>query len=119
MVNDRWLTFGTSGFLYRSNKLMFDHETRSLWNTFEGVPVAGGLAGSGVQLAPHAVVTTTWGEWHRRHPATTVLSLDTGYRRNYSEGAACRDYFSTNELMFQVGARDARLPKKLRCWRCV
>ena len=83
VVNDRLLTFGTSGLLYRSNKLMFDHETRSLWNTFEGVPVVGALAGSGVQLAPHAVVTTTWGEWHRRHPATTVLFLDTGYRRNY------------------------------------
>ena len=112
VAGGRKLTFGTSGLLYRSNKLMFDHETRSLWNTFEGVPVIGELAGSDLRLTPHAVVTTTWGEWRRRHPATTVLSLDTGHRRDYSEGAAYRGYFGTDELMFQVSNRDARLPNK-------
>ena len=33
--------FGSSGFLYRSNKLMFDRETHSLWNQFTGAPVQG------------------------------------------------------------------------------
>ena len=99
-------TFGTSGLLYRSNKLMFDHETRSLWNTFEGEPVVGPLVGSGLRLTPRAVVTTTWGEWRARHPATTVLSLDTGHRRNYDEGAAYRAYFATDDLMFQVSTTD-------------
>ena len=106
------LTFGTSGLLYRSNKLMFDHETRSLWNTFEGVPVVGALAGSGTQLKRYAVVTTTWGEWKREHPATTVLSLDTGHQRDYSEGAAYRGYFSSDALMFQVSKTDDRLKNK-------
>ena len=112
VADGRHLTFGTSGLLYRSNKLMFDHETRSLWNTFEGVPVVGALVGSGLRLTQHAVVTTTWGEWRRRHPATTVLSLDTGHRRNYAEGAAYRTYFGSDELMFAVSGRDARLPNK-------
>ena len=112
VADGRHLTFGTSGLLYRSNKLMFDHETKSLWNTFEGVPVVGELAGSDLQLTPRAVVTTTWGEWRRRHPATTVLSLDTGHRRNYAEGAAYRSYFGSDELMFAVSRRDARLPNK-------
>ena len=111
-VDGRHLTFGTSGLLYRSNKLMFDRETRSLWNTFEGVPVVGSLVGSGVRLTPHPVVTTTWGEWRSTHPATTVLSLDTGHRRDYSEGAAYRGYFSTDELMFQVSETDDRLENK-------
>ena len=111
-ADGRHLTFGTSGLLYRSNKLMFDHETQSLWNTFEGVPVVGALAGSGLRLTPHAVVTTTWGEWRRRHPATTVLSLDTGHRRNYAEGAAYRTYFGSDELMFRVSNVDDRLPNK-------
>ena len=105
-------TFGTSGLLYRSNKLMFDHETRSLWNTFEGVPVVGALLGSGLRLTPRAVVTTTWGEWRTRHPATTVLSLETGHRRNYAEGAAYRSYFATDALMFQVARTDNRLRNK-------
>ena len=104
--------FGTSGMLYRSNKLMFDHGTKSLWNTFEGVPVVGPLVGSGLRLTPHAVVTTTWGEWKARHPATTVLSLETGHRRNYAEGAAYRAYFGTDALMFQVSRMDTRLPNK-------
>jgi hypothetical protein len=30
--------FGTSGLLYRSNKLMFDHETKSLWSSLTGTP---------------------------------------------------------------------------------
>ena len=104
--------FGTSGLLYRSNKLMFDHGTKSLWNTFEGVPVVGPLVDSGARLTPHAVVTTTWGAWRARHPDTTVLSLETGHRRNYAEGAAYRAYFGTDALMFQVSRMDDRLLNK-------
>ena len=32
---------GTSGFLYRSNKLMYDHATKSLWSTLTGTPAVG------------------------------------------------------------------------------
>ena len=35
---------GTSGFLFRSNKLMYDRATQSLWNTLWGKPVIGPLA---------------------------------------------------------------------------
>ena len=103
---------GTSGFLYRSNKLMYDHATKSMWSTLTGTPVVGALVGKGIELQPLHVVTTTWSEWRRRHPGTQVLSLDTGHRRDYSEGAAYRDYFSTDRLMFSVPARDDRLPNK-------
>ena len=58
------------------------------------------------------MVTTTWGEWRARHPETTVLSLETEHQRDYSEGAAYRDYFSTDQLMFQVQAQDDRLDNK-------
>jgi hypothetical protein len=103
---------GTSGFLYRSNKLMYDRATQSLWNTIWGEPVIGPLAEQGISLERMSVVTTTWGEWRRRHPETQVLSLGTGYMRDYSEGAAYRDYNATDELMFQVPALDARLKNK-------
>jgi hypothetical protein len=105
-------TFGTSGLLYRSNKLMFDHESLSLWSTAEGRPVIGPLAGSDLELTAYPVVTTTWREWLGAHPETTVLSLDTGFKRDYSEGAAYRDYFSTDELMFEVSRTDNRLKNK-------
>ncbi len=111
-IEGRHFTFGTSGLLYRSNKLMFDEETKNLWNTFEGAPVIGSLAETGLRLRSRAVVTTTWGEWRRAHRSTTVLSLDTGYSRDYSEGAAYRGYFGTDELMFEVNASDTRLANK-------
>ena len=103
---------GTSGFLYRSNKLMYDHATKSLWSTLEGVPVVGPLVGRGIELKTLHVVTTTWKEWRKRHPDTQVLSLDTGHQRDYSEGAAYREYFATDRLMFGVPKLDARLPNK-------
>ena len=103
---------GTSGFLYRSNKLMYDQATQSLWSTMRGVPVVGPLSGKGIVLDRGSVVTTTWGEWRRRHPDTKVLSLETGHTRNYDEGAAYRDYFATDEVMFAVPALDTRLKNK-------
>ena len=57
-------------------------------------------------------MTTTWGEWRRRHPDIRVLSLETGHRRDYGEGAAYREYFASDELMFEVPTRDARLANK-------
>ena len=103
---------GTSGFLYRSNKLMYDHATKSLWSTLTGTPVVGPLAGKGIELKTLHLVTTTWKEWKKRHPDTRVLSLDTGHRRDYSEGAAYREYFASNQLMFGVPKLDTRLPNK-------
>lgn len=104
--------FGTSGFLYRSNKLMYDQATQTLWNTIWGEPVIGPLADEDLTLERLYVVTTTWGEWRERHPETLVLSLDTGFTRDYSEGAAYREYFATDELMFTVPEVDKRLANK-------
>lgn len=110
--NDTHHELGTSGFLYRSNKLMYDHATESLWSTTRGEPVVGPLVGQGIKLLPHYVVTTTWGQWRKRHPKTTVLSMNTGHERDYSEGAAYRDYFATDQIMFAVPKLDDRLRNK-------
>ena len=103
---------GTSGFLYRSNKLMYDQKTQSLWSTLDGEPVIGPLVGKGIALEYLSVVTTTWGEWKKRHPDTKVLSLDTGHQRDYREGVAYKNYFATDELMFTVPKIDKRLKNK-------
>jgi hypothetical protein len=91
---------------------MFDEETQTLWSSLQGIPVVGPLAGSGLRLPFSSAVTTTWGEWKREHPQTTVVSIDTGFARDYSEGAAYREYFSTDTLMFDVPGTDDRLPNK-------
>jgi hypothetical protein len=103
---------GTSGFLYRSNKLMYDKATQSLWNTIKGEPVLGPLVDKDIALTHQSVVTTTWGKWKKLHPNTKVLSLDTGYRRDYGEGVAYHEYFSTDELMFNTPYSDQRLKNK-------
>lgn len=103
---------GTSGFLYRSNKLMYDKKTQSLWSTLEGEPVIGPLTGKGIQLDFLSVVTTTWGAWRALHPKTTVLSLNTGHRRNYDEGNAYKSYFATDDLMFTIPKIDTSLKNK-------
>lgn len=103
---------GTSGFLYRSNKLMYDKETQSLWNSFWGQPVIGPLVDEGISLKRRSVITTTWGNWRTRHPDTTVLSLQTGYDVDYGEGVAYKKYFASDELMFEVPHLDNRLENK-------
>ncbi|MDA0206842.1 MAG: DUF3179 domain-containing protein [Acidobacteria bacterium] len=103
---------GTSGFLYRSNKLMYDRETQSLWSTLRGEPVIGPLADKDITLTRGYVVTTTWAKWRERHPDTQVLSIETGYDRDYAEGVAYRSYFATDELMFAVPKLDRRLKNK-------
>ncbi|MEO0572719.1 MAG: DUF3179 domain-containing protein [Bacteroidota bacterium] len=103
---------GTSGFLYRSNKLMYDKATQSLWSTLEGKPVIGPLVNKGIELDFMSVVTTTWGQWKELHPNTSVLSLNTGHQRDYGEGVAYKEYFATDDLMFTVPKIDASLKNK-------
>ncbi len=103
---------GTSGFLYRSNKLMYDQKTQSLWNTLWGTPVLGPLVGKGITFEYLSVVTTTWAEWKKRHPNTKVLNLSTGFKRNYDEGIAYKNYFATDDVMFNVPKLSNRLKNK-------
>lgn len=111
-------TFGTSGFLYRSNKLMYDRETLSLWNQETGEPVVGQLADSGIQLEFFPTLLTTWGEWKAEHHDTTVLDIDTNvyqasrYFPEDNPNATYFDYFNSPDTMFPVWIRDDRLETK-------
>ena len=104
--------FGSSGFLYRSNKLMYDRQTNSLWNQFTGRPVVGPLTASGIELNVRPVAITHWKDWLKRHPDTKVLSLDTGHFRDYTPGRPYGEYFSSPNLMFPALAPDSRLAPK-------
>jgi hypothetical protein len=108
----RPFVFGSSGLLYRSNKLMFDRETDSLWNQFTGQPVVGPLAASGIALKIRPVVIVTWAKWRAAHPDSRVLSLDTGHRRDYGSGVVYAEYFASPDLMFPTRADETRLAQK-------
>ena len=112
IVNGEATTFGTSGMLYRSNKVMYDRATNSLWNQFIGEPIIGPLADSGIRQSFFPSVVTTWEEWLAEHPDTTVLSRDTGvypaefYVPENDPRAIYYDYFTSDEVMFPVWVRD-------------
>ena len=117
-IHGKPTTFGTSGLLYRSNKLMYDRETNSLWSQLLGEPVIGPLADSGLKLSFFPVSVTTWREWLAEHPETDVLSLETGYysSRQYQpetdSASIYFDYRARAETMFPIWQRDARLDTK-------
>jgi hypothetical protein len=106
------IVFGSSGFLYRSNKLMYDHATNSLWNQFTGRPVVGELTGSGIELEVLPLVTTSWEKWREKHPTSKVLDVDTGFDRTYKKGAAYGQYFASSKLMFPVAVSNKSLKTK-------
>ncbi len=107
-----YLTFGSSGFLYRSNKLMYDRQTDTLWYQLWGTPAFGALVGSGLELRRLPVTLTTWKAWQTAHPDTKVMAFDTGHVRDYSVGAAYQTYFNSPDTMFPVWRRSDRLPTK-------
>lgn len=109
-------TFGSSGFLFRSNKLMYDRQTRTLWNQLTGEPVLGKLAATDVKLNLLPVVLTTWKDWQTQYPDTKVLDINTGHSRPYIPGAAYGDYFAAADTMFPVWQRSGILPAKERVY---
>lgn len=81
IIEGKRYTFGVSGKLYKSNVLLYDHQTESLWSQILTEAVTGPKTGTALKTFP--VVETTWRSWKKQHPDTLVLSLNTGYSRNY------------------------------------
>ncbi|MEM7236531.1 MAG: DUF3179 domain-containing protein [Pseudomonadota bacterium] len=109
---DEPFIFGSSGFLYRSNKVMYDKQTHSLWNQFTGKPVSGELVNSGIELTQRPVTISPWGDWVAQNPDTRVITLRTGFSRDYGSDVVYRDYFSSPELMFPTNVDQTRLRQK-------
>ncbi len=113
--NGETYDFGTSGFLYRSNKLMYDRPTRTLWNQLTGEPVLGELvAEEGLRLNIFPVVLSAWEDWFSQHPDTLVLDRDTGVYdpEFYEPGILYGDYFQSSGTMFPVWQRSDLLADK-------
>ncbi len=108
-VDDKTITFGVSGRLYKSNVLIYDHQTESLWSQLKETAIAGPMVGRKLKKIP--TERTTWQHWLKNHPQTKVLSTDTGYHRDYKldpyEG-----YYQAQGIMFPVGDVRADLAAK-------
>ena len=96
----------TSGLLIRSNKVMYDVNTYSVFDTFLGNAVTGPLAEKDLQLKQASVVTTDWGTWRKAHPETTVLVEALALGRDFD----FRNGRDANGPIFPIGDVDPRLP---------
>ena len=96
----------TSGLLIRSNKVMYDVNTYSVFDTFKGNAVTGPLAAKKLQLKQASVVTTDWGTWKKKHPETTVLVEALALGRDFD----FRNGRDADGPIFPIGDVDPRLP---------
>lgn len=98
----------TSGLLTRSNKVMYDLNTFSIFDTFTGIATTGPLRQAGIVLEQTTVIASSWGDWKAAHPETTILAEDGGIGRSYRlDPLGDRD---ANGPIFPVGDVDPRLP---------
>ncbi|MEM1040021.1 MAG: DUF3179 domain-containing (seleno)protein [Pseudomonadota bacterium] len=95
----------TTGLLIRSNKVMYDITSGSVFDTFLGTAVTGPLAEKGIKLKQASVVTTTWGTWKATHPKTTVLVEALALGRDFD----FRNNRDADGPIFPVGDVDPRL----------
>lgn len=110
-VGSEFVLFGVSGLLYDNNNVMFDRTSNSLWSQMSEQAVCGTLAGEKAQLYP--LVQSTWWAWKKLHPDTTVVSLDTGFDRNYDVNPyIAYNRLDNTELFFPQSFVDLRRPMK-------
>lgn len=95
----------TSGLLIRSNKLMYDITSQSVFDTFTGAALTGPLRERGVVLEQASVITSDWGTWRQTYPETTVLVEALALGRDFD----FRNTRDANGPIFPVGDVDPRL----------
>ncbi len=75
------LDFGVTGYLRRSDLVMYDRQTETWWQQATGVGLAGRHAGDHLRIMASSLVA--WTDFVAAHPAGTVLDRATGFDRPY------------------------------------
>lgn len=108
VVQGERVEFGTSGKLWKSNLVMYDRKTDSLWSQVLGGAIVGEMTGTELPILPSDQMR--FGDWKAAYPEGEVLSRDTGTLRTYG-GNPYGDYFSaTNLALSLANPTDTRLP---------
>jgi len=108
-INGRQLEFGVSGLLYNSDVLLYDRQTKSLWSQIKKTAVTGSMRGTELDAIP--LSHTTWRDWQSRYPDTQVLTMDTGFRRNYRV-SPYGNYGRDGRLYFPVAEENSQYRRK-------
>ena len=106
-VEDRVLSLGTSGRLYRSDLVMYDRQTESLWPQIEGRAIAGALTGAELDVLPASLVS--WEQWRSAHPDGWVLSRQTGFDLPYGSNPYYQYDDKVSLPLFLAGPVDNRI----------
>jgi hypothetical protein len=107
-VAGRLLTFGTTGNLRNSDLVMWDRQTQSWWQQFDGSAIVGALTGA--QLTALSSETLSFADFRARFPQGSVLSRQTGFDRPYGQNPYV-GYDEPNQRPFLYSGRlDPRLP---------
>ncbi|QQG45126.1 MAG: DUF3179 domain-containing protein [Candidatus Sungiibacteriota bacterium] len=107
VVKGERVEFGTSGKLWKSNLVMYDRKTDSLWSQILGEAIVGEMTGIKLKLLESDLLR--YGDWKKKFPQGQVMSRDTGATRFYGS-SPYGDYFSPVDFAIGLtGSRDARL----------
>lgn len=103
VVDGREISLAVSGWLHNSNTLLYDrrdeNETASLWHQLTGEAVTGPAAGQRLTALPMEL--STWVDWRRDHPETTVMAPDADSKRLYKRDPY-HSYRGSDVLRFPV-----------------
>ena len=112
VINGELLTFGTSGNLRLSDLVMWDRQTESWWQQFNGEAIVGDLTGTRLELIPSGIIS--WEDFKTKHPEGQVLSVNTGFQRNYGRNPYTGYDNITSYPFAFVGDLNDRLPPMAR-----
>ena len=110
VVDDRTLTFGVSGYLFRNNLVMYDHQTNTYWSQLLAQGIRGALNGEKLTLVP--TVLTEWASWKVEHPETTVLSAQQLGKQADKVVDPYAGYYASGIAGLTGSLADDRLPAK-------
>ena len=110
LVDGEERTFGVSGTLRRSDLIMYDRETETLWQQLTGEAIVGHDTGTVLDFLPAQLVS--FEEFAAAFTDGMVLSRETGYGRNYGANpyplydGTSRTFFPVGEFSDQLSAKE-------------
>lgn len=106
-VDGEALRFGVSGLLRKSDLVMWDDATTTLWQQITGEAVVGELAGTQLDIISTAIVS--YGDAKESFPDALSLATDTGFGINYGANPY-EAYSSSNQPFLFDDDPDPRFP---------
>lgn len=108
IVEGERVEFGTSGKLWKSNLVMYDRKTESLWPQILGEAVVGEVTGTKLSLLSSDQFL--FGDWKKTYLDGEVLSRDTGATRFYGTNPYGSYFKPISFARGLAGDSDTRLP---------